>query len=402
MSVSFLFGSGADTDACSSLPSGNSFAEALITNKYNKEVEELLKINASHFKMLYPTSSKIYIQTIYHNQEKAKKFLDNNDVDLCITYYNDKQSVKFDDIKILASRWYKAITNCESDSEKSIKDFFLENAVLFDVLDEKFNSLRYQPPNSNANRVMVAYASVFVLMLTILYDLQKDFVWSYDNVFAKLREEYTVKLKPNCYYDTLKQLQEEYFVITPNYTDLAQKITKKDVIYLHGKLNWFEDLTTLAVYDSITEQEQINLSNQIVPFIMIPSGVKPIICGKQISQFSNFMSALNESDRLCVVGYKFNSEDNHINSLIADWLKKENSQIIYFNFQTESDKGIQISELNWIDNSYTKASISFNDGEKIEIGSEKIISIDINSKNANEAFKRFISCINKGNNDGSI
>ena len=67
MSVSFLFGSGADTDACSSLPSGNSFAEALITNKYNKEVEELLKINASHFKMLYPTSSKIYIQAYFPN-----------------------------------------------------------------------------------------------------------------------------------------------------------------------------------------------------------------------------------------------------------------------------------------------------------------------------------------------
>ena len=397
MSIAFLFGSGADTDACPSLPSGNFFADALITGKYNEEVKKLLQIDTSHYKILYPTSSKMYIQTIYHNQEKAKSVLGPNVVKCCVKYYADKPKGMFDDIRKNIPKWYNAIVNCQSDSEKRIRDFFLENAVLFDVLDEKFNSLRYQDPNSNAKRVMVAYASVFVLMLKLLYDIPNDFEWSYDHVFAKLKEEYKIRPKKDCYYETILKLQEEYFVITPNYTDLAQKIIPKEVIYLHGKLNWFEDLNTLSVYDCITEQEHIKLCNKIIPFIMIPSGVKPIICGKQILQFTKFMEALNKSNRLCIIGYRFNSEDNHINALIVEWLKKENTQMIYFNYQTESDKGVRISELSWFDSSYTKMSVSFKDVKKIKIGSEKIISIDINSKNANEAFKKFVDFVNEEN-----
>lgn len=120
MSIAFLFGSGADTDACLSLPSGKSFAEALISGKYNKEVEKLLQIDTSHFKILYPNSSNMYLQTIYENQEKAKAVLDRDEVDLCLKYYNDKKAVNFDIIRDIASRWYKAITNCESDLEEKI------------------------------------------------------------------------------------------------------------------------------------------------------------------------------------------------------------------------------------------------------------------------------------------
>ena len=375
MSITFLFGSGADTDACSCLPSGNVFTEALITEKYSKEVKELLNIDTSHFKILYPTSKKIYIQTIYHNQEGARNILTDDEIDLCIKYYNGDKNVSFDEIKGFCSKWYEVIKNPKSDSEQKIKDFFLKNAVLFDALDEKFNSLRYQNPNSNAKRVMIAYASVFILMVKCLYDVPLNFVWSYDNVFDKLKEEYSVAPKCNCYYKTVKKIQGEYFIVTPNYTDLAKKITQKDVVYLHGNLSWFEDLKTLSVYDCIEERDKINLSNRIIPFIMIPSGVKPIICGKQISQFYKFISALNKSEVLCIIGYKFNSEDNHINSLVADWLKKERSQIVYFNFQTSDDFGVDITKLSWLDSSNTIKVISSDQLQTVDIGRSKIISI---------------------------
>lgn len=34
-------------------------------------------------------------------------------------------------------------------------------------------------------------------------------------------------------------------------------------------------------------------------------------------------------DCLVVVGYRFNSEDNHINSVIADWLENSNGKLLY-------------------------------------------------------------------------
>lgn len=71
MRITFLFGSGADTDACLSLPSGNAFAETFISKKHRKEVKQLLNVDTAAFKMLYPTSSKMYIQTIYHHSKRG-------------------------------------------------------------------------------------------------------------------------------------------------------------------------------------------------------------------------------------------------------------------------------------------------------------------------------------------
>lgn len=89
-------------------------------------------------------------------------------------------------------------------------------------------------------------------------------------------------------------------------------------------MTWFEDIKQLMIYDCADDEERKNIisnSKNIIPFILIPSGVKPIICSKQIKAFKNFIDVLNSSDFLVVVGYKFNSEDNHINSIINEWLK---------------------------------------------------------------------------------
>ena len=394
MSITFLFGSGADTDACRNLPSGNAFAENIITEKYNKEIKELLNIDTSRFKFLYPQSTKIYIQTIYHNEEEAREILGENEVAMFIGYYNGECKEQRNEIRNRCSEWYAAITKPENELHQKIKSFFLSKAVLFDALDEKFNSLRYPQPNSNSYRAMIAYASVFILMLKCLYTMPEDFEWTYSNVFDKLNEDYDIKLKKDSYYELVKKLNEDYFVVTPNYTNLAQKITNKDVAYLHGNLTWFEDLKKLSVYSCVDERNEIDLSNRIIPFIMIPSGVKPIICSKQLSQFSKFLSALDNSDILCIIGYKFNSEDNHINSLIAEWLKNEKSKMVYFNFKTKNDLGVDISKLMWIDSSYAVNRISYEPNSIFDIEKHKILSIDINPNNSNAAFEHFINTIN--------
>lgn len=42
-------------------------------------------------------------------------------------------------------------------------------------------------------------------------------------------------------------------------------------------------------------------------------------------------------DCLVVVGYRFNSEDNHINSVIADWLENSNGKLLYLNYNNAVD-----------------------------------------------------------------
>ena len=54
--VTFLFGSGADTDACKKLKSGATFAADIISNKYNSIIESLLGEKLGNFKLIYPSS----------------------------------------------------------------------------------------------------------------------------------------------------------------------------------------------------------------------------------------------------------------------------------------------------------------------------------------------------------
>ena len=55
-------------------------------------------------------------------------------------------------------------------------------------------------------------------------------------------------------------------------------------------------------------------------------------------------------------GYKFNSEDNHINSIISDWLRKENHRLFYLNYKGNVDfnhlvwtAGLNICQLDCFD-----------------------------------------------------
>ena len=78
---------------------------------------------------------------------------------------------------------------------------------------------------------------------------------------------------------------------------------------------------------------------QIKSVGFIQSGIKPVVSTKQIEELYKAITYLNESDTLVVVGYNFNSDDNHINSMIADWLREENErQLVFFKYVGGSDE----------------------------------------------------------------
>ena len=159
---------------------------------------------------------------------------------------------------------------------------------------------------------------------------------------------------------------------------MAEKLTgRKDIVYLHGRLNWFEDLYHLTVYDCLDEKELEKAKQNkkhLIPFILIPSGVKPLICKKEISEFHRFIEMLDKSERLCVIGYRFNTEDNHINSIIADWLAEdEKHRITYFIYENDDRK---LSDINWA-----------------EDYKSRIEEKHITGENCADAFKKFIQTL---------
>lgn len=403
--VTFLFGSGADTDAYEDLSSGQEFAKDLLQNKFSKEINNITGIDASQFQLIYPTSSKIYIQTITKYEKDAKDIFGEEVVNIFIQYNNQSSSdgkIKYNEqIAPLCREWYNYIKkddNIEDEHTQSIKEFFLKNAVFFDSLDEKFNSLKDSPLNANAKRVINAYLTVFLLMFEKLYEIPENFIWSYKNIFDKLKESYKNKANEGNYYEILADSKMDCHIITTNYTDLVAEQTKKnDIVYLHGKMTWFEDLRNLTVYDCTYETEyKLCLQHEkaedgtlnLIPFILIPSGVKPLICKKQICEFSKFINKLEESKYLVVMGYKFNSEDNHVNSIIAQWLREnKNRKMVYFNYEAS----VNFKFFGWAKDFTVVCYESAIGGE----WNAQIIDIRFKGKTGRELFKEALDRLKK-------
>jgi len=427
--VSILFGSGADTNYNANLGSGASFSKALLQNSYKDKCKKVTG-NSYEYSLIHKLSKKVYIQTILENEEKAKEAgIKENEIELCKKYskaqLSDDEKTKLDkQCKI----WYNLLMNNNPGKEKDVQKFFFERAVFFDALDEKFNSLRYNDGkwSANAKRVINAYYTVFFYMIENIYDEDvKDSVNSIKDLLnflkcVKKSDEY-LKNNDEKYYDILKKFLDSseenncrYFVTTTNYTDYVSDIFgTTNTAYLHGKLKWFEDLKTLQVFDcdddneydkllEIAETQIKSKQTRLIPFIMIPSGVKPLICKKQINEFKKFSDNLDKSDYLVIVGYNLNSEDNHINSIISSWLRgNEKHKVIYLNYigdkNVDSDaKTESIEQYGWLDGikivSLYKDNIS-----KIKNVAKQFIIININSENYDNIFKNVLNQISQNN-----
>ena len=393
MKTLFFFGSGADSDYCDRLKSGQSFVNALLLGKYQEEAEKLNGDEFKTYRLIYPSSTKVYLQTISAYPNKARKIIDGSVVDMCLKYVMKNDEISFKAIKKHCAEWYKRIMD-DQDST-GIRKFFLEHAVFFDSLDSKFNSLRLTDLNDNAKRVIDAYTQVFVLMLKSLYNIDNNFSWKYNDVFQKLNCPYDIinDSSNSSYYCALKKSGLKADIVTTNYTSLAEDITERHTIYLHGKLTWFEDLKKLTVYDCTNskEHEQLSDSDRILPFILIPSGVKPLICPKQIKEFSSFIKKLDATDILVVVGYKFNSEDNHINSIISDWLKEKNKKMIYLNF----GKAVSFEEMIWAEDFSVSEFPQLEDESLNQTKDEKIVSIITDADSSHNVFEKVLLYLEK-------
>lgn len=395
--VSFLFGAGADNQY--GVGVGEMFIEQLLCSKYGKQRESLLDGESGKWNLIYPKSQKVFLQTICENIELAKKIFTEKVIHECKQYYEEKKG-DYNQISDWCSEWYKIIVNKEKGegNNNEIKEFFLKNSVFFDALDEKFNSLRNPTKSKNVLRVINSYLTVYIFMLYELYDIGDDFVWTYDNVVKLLQQPYnSEKIKENkmeeSYYKIIRESGLNCNVATTNYTKLAEENTRKKVTYLHGKLTLFEDYERLMIYDceEMKGQEQIREnSNHIIPFILIPSGVKPIICSKEIEEFNSFIEQLRYSNFLIIVGYKFNSEDNHINSIITEWMHKDNNRIIYFNY----DNSMNWKRCRWIKNTeIVQLQEKEINKDNILKSHEKIIEIQINKTNSNANFKKIVNLL---------
>ena len=393
--ICFLFGAGAEGPGTYGIGEGKSFRASLLSSEQDKELTSLIG-EKTQYKLLHYNSKKIYFQTIAQNVDEAKKVFGNELVDICLKKHLESELTQEEKSSIAKkpSEWFKQLTDNKCKNPEKI--FFLNNAVFFDSLDEKFNRLRMPEKDNAAKRVINSYVTIFILILKQLYAKElTNFTWNYENIFSLLEKEYCIDFLIESYYSILREATFPFDIITTNYTDIVSKVLtptnsklQNTITFLHGKLHWFEDYHNLRVYDSLKNKAQlIENVDHIIPFILIPSGVKPLICTMQIEQFADFVNKLKSSNMLCVVGYRFNSEDNHINAIINEWLRDDsNRKLIYLNFKED----VKWDTLLWVDKE-TQMSSDIDNIEKALATPKQIINIDINEESSLEIFSKLIN-----------
>lgn len=136
--------------------------------------------------------------------------------------------------------------------------------------------------------------------------------------------------------------QDTWKVISFNYTTFARQFAGDRAIYFHGSLTDYVDIET-KISTCINEQEYSEISienffeNNIkpnidftsdmrhytIPSFLPPLKLKPVIGKKFITEWYNALKALEDSDKIIIIGYSFNASDEHFNGLLRDCQHKD-------------------------------------------------------------------------------
>lgn len=147
-----------------------------------------------------------------------------------------------------------------------------------------------------------------------------------------------INIEAEAYYEDIRNFKGINLVAigTSNYTNLVKRTKCTDIFYLNGSLDEFYDpyKNDIVSYDSSTFK---------VPFIFTQSGTKPMTSIKMSERYSQFYNKCKNSDRIIILGYGFNSDDGHINTLIRSLIDDCNKSIdiILYNIPPENFKNMK-------------------------------------------------------------
>lgn len=243
-----------------------------------------------------------------------------------------------------------------STQKKKLEKIY-KNPNYMGILDEKFHTLiapRALGPYKFWS-VISAYTRAYVTICggimnedigdcSFVKKLLSDPHEAYKKIVKKIDENPFIEKES--YYKIIAEKisdSEKKRIITTNYAPIAEKITgslEKNVAYIHGNIKLFESPYYLQVKDISEDTFDINKFRKEVnfPYIFIQSGVKPIVEINQLKAFSKMLNILDEIEVLIVIGYNFNIDDNHINSILHEFLHRKgemsyrSKKIVYFDY----------------------------------------------------------------------
>ena len=137
------------------------------------------------------------------------------------------------------------------------------------------------------------------------------------------------------YYDDLEKLAdfglEISAIATTNYTNLISKKIKKlalneKIHYLNGSTEiWYDPYVNTIGYKNEFEDKEKHF---IVPLLFTQSGTKPMTSIHMLKEYVSVFDSFENSDIICVIGFGFNPDDEHINGILRELVDQGKKLVI--------------------------------------------------------------------------
>lgn len=144
-----------------------------------------------------------------------------------------------------------------------------------------------------------------------------------------------------------KDLPKDIRGITLNYTSFLANALQENIIHFHGSLYEYvrmdtrhlmpiENSNSFDIVNFLSEiiKPNINITHHsfsehkhVIPSLVPPLRLKPILSNKYIELWSQASKWIKESKHIIVVGYSFNSADEHFNDILRNSYTENNAKI---------------------------------------------------------------------------
>ena len=154
--------------------------------------------------------------------------------------------------------------------------------------------------------------------------------------------EQTLSTNKGYYHDLKKYLDFEKIEVTTlattNYNTFIESILDNPISYLNGSTElWYDPYLNKVGDRSQLDKNEVHFT---VPLLFTQSGTKPMTCIEMSKLYVKMYDEFQLSDKIVVVGFGFNKDDEHINGILRALIDDEDKHIyvIECNKENTSDK----------------------------------------------------------------
>ena len=233
------------------------------------------------------------------------------------------------DYQMLVDNYFRYILSPKTDWAKFTKMFLFLRAA-YDAITSKENTLSDEALQKNS--------------------YYKDIITELKNENASVEIKALASTNYHDYYGRLVKLINESKIKDGTLDEASLEARFGKVMRLNGGVGEFynpykNSLVKREPVNTAAEQDNSNnlflYQNQLVtPFFFTQSGIKPMTAIDISCLYTEMYSKFKEADIIVVIGFNFNSDDNHINTIIRDLVENHNKTLVLITVGADTKKAL--------------------------------------------------------------